>query len=98
MDAQEREHWEFDQGVDEYDPARYGYGSNYRNGLATGNALLHKTNDYGRQITVMTFDSKDGTTSSNYFAWGLILMTPTARRCVAGKITDESCDVRDGRR
>jgi hypothetical protein len=70
MDAQEREHWEFDPGIDEYDPAQYGYGSDYRNNLGSSDPLLHKTNDYGRQVTIMTIDSKDGTTSSNYYAWG----------------------------
>jgi hypothetical protein len=93
MDAQEREHWEFDPGIDEYDAAEYGYGSDYRNDLGGSDPLLNKTNDYGRQITVMTIDSKDGTTSSNYYAWGLSSSDANSAQVVAGKITDESCDV-----
>jgi hypothetical protein len=93
MDAREREHWEYDPGVDEYDPAEYGYGSDYRNGLASGNTFLHKINDYGRQITVMTIDSKDGTTSSNYYAWGMSSSDANSAQVVAGKITDTSCEV-----
>jgi len=93
QDAQEREHWEFDQGIDEYDPAEYGYGSDYRNDLGGSNPLLHKTNDYGRQITIMTIDSKDGTTSSNYYAWGFNSSDANSAEVVAGKITDESCDI-----
>ncbi len=93
MDAQEREHWEFDPGIDEYNQAQYGYGSNYRNSLGGSSPLLHKTNDYGRQITIMTIDSKDGTTSSNYYAWGLSSSDANSAQVVAGKITDESCDV-----
>ncbi|HMH56580.1 MAG TPA: pilus assembly protein TadG-related protein [Gemmatimonadales bacterium] len=93
MDGQEREHWEFDPGIDEYDPAQYGYGSSYRNTLGGSNPFLHKTNDYGRQITIMTIDSKDGTTSSNYYAWGLSSSDANSAQVVAGKITDVSCDV-----
>lgn len=93
QDAQEREHWEFDPGIDEYDPAQYGYGSNYRNSLGGSDALLHKTNDYGRQITIMTIDSKDGTTSSNYYAWGQNSNDANSAQVVAGKITDVSCEV-----
>jgi hypothetical protein len=93
MDAREREHWEYDPNVDEYDAAEYGYGSDYRNDLATGNAFLHKTNDYGRQITVMTIDSKDGTTSSNYYAWGTSSSDANSAQVVAGKIEAVSCEV-----
>jgi hypothetical protein len=93
MDAQEREHWEFDPGIDEYDPAQYGYGSDYRNNLGSSDPLLHKTNDYGRQVTIMTIDSKDGTTSSNYYAWGFTSNDANSAQVVAGKITDESCEI-----
>jgi hypothetical protein len=93
MDAQEREHWEFDPGIDEYDAAEYGYGSDYRNDLGSSNPLLQKTNDYGRQITVMTIDSKDGTTSSNYYAWGFNSNDANSAQVVAGRISDVSCEV-----
>jgi hypothetical protein len=93
MDAQEREHWEFDPGSDEYDAGEYGYGSDYRNDLGGSDPLLHKTNDYGRQITIMTIDSKDGTTSSNYYAWGNSSNDANSAQVVAGKITDVSCEV-----
>jgi hypothetical protein len=93
MDAREREHWEFDPGVDEYNSAQYGYGSNYRNSLGGSSPLLHKTNDYGRQITIMTIDSKDGTTSSNYYAWGLSSSDANSAQVVAGKIANPSCEV-----
>jgi hypothetical protein len=93
MDAREREHWEYDPGVDEYDPAEYGYGSSYRNDLGGSSTLLHKTNDYGRQVTIMTIDSKDGTTSSNYYAWGTSSNDANSAQVVAGKIEDPSCEV-----
>jgi hypothetical protein len=93
QDAEEREHWEFDPGIDEYDPAEYGYGSDYRNDLGGSDPLLNKTNDYGRQITVMTISPKDGTTSSNYYAWGFNSNDANSADVVAGKITDKSCEV-----
>ncbi len=69
LDTKERELWEFDLGVDVYDQKLYGYGSTYRNGLST-DPFLNKTNDYGRQITLMTLAPQDGTVSSNYYTWG----------------------------
>ena len=42
------------RACDEYDQDDYGYGSTYRNGLGGTNPFLNKTNDYGRQITLMT--------------------------------------------
>jgi hypothetical protein len=93
MDAQEREHWEYDPGIDEYDPVEYGYGSDYRNDLADGDPVLDKVNDYGRQVTLMTIDSKDGTTSSNFYAWGFNSSDANSAQVVAGKITEKSCEV-----
>ena len=89
----ERELWEFDPGADEYDQDDYGYGSTYRNGLGGTNPFLNKTNDYGRQLTLMTISSKDGTTSSNYYAWGLSSGDANSGAVLSAKITEESCEV-----
>jgi hypothetical protein len=93
MDSRERELWEFDQGVDEYDQNDYGYGSAYRNDLGGTNLFLNKTNDYGRQITLMTLAPQDGTTSSNYFAWGLTSNDANSGDVLRDKITDPSCEI-----
>ncbi len=93
MDSRERELWEFDQGIDVYDQDLYGYGSSYRDYLGGTNAFLHKTNDYGRQITLMTLSPKDGTTSSNYYAWGLSSSDANSGDVLRDKISDPSCEI-----
>ena len=92
MDNRERELWEFDPGVDVYDQDLYGYGTTYRNGKGS-NSFLQKTNDYGRQITLMTLDPKDGTTSSNYYAWGLTTNDANSGDVLRDKISNPSCDI-----
>lgn len=92
MDSGERELWEFDQGMDVYDPAQ-GYGSPARNGYGGTNPFLNKTNDYGRQITLMTLSPKDGTTSSNYYAWGFTPSDANSGDVLRDKISDPSCEI-----
>jgi hypothetical protein len=94
----ERELWEFDQGVDVYDANNdgqgdYGYGTNVRNALGAGNSFLYKTNDYGRQITLMTLSPKDGTTSSNYYAWGFTPNDANSGEILRQKIVAEDCQI-----
>jgi hypothetical protein len=93
----ERELWEFDQGVDVYDAnsdgqGDYGYGTPTRNGLGS-NSFLNKTNDYGRQITLMTLSPKDGTTSSNYYAWGFTQNDANSGDILRQKIEAEDCAI-----
>ncbi|HET9465865.1 MAG TPA: pilus assembly protein TadG-related protein [Gemmatimonadales bacterium] len=94
----ERELWEFDPGVDVYDAngdgqGDFGYGTNARNGLGGTNPFLNKTNDYGRQITLMTLSPKDGTVSSNYYAWGLTESDANSGDVLRAKISDPSCEI-----
>jgi hypothetical protein len=93
LDEGERELWEFDLGEDVYDQALYGYGSSYRNGMGGGDPMLNKTNDYGRQITLMTLSPKDGTVSSNYYAWGYTKNDANSAEVVANKIKTPDCQV-----
>jgi hypothetical protein len=94
----EREHWEFDPGVDVYDANNdgqgdYGYGTDVRNSLGGTNPLLHKENDYGRQIMLMNLSPKDGTTSSNYYAWGYTANDANSGDVLRDKISDPSCEI-----
>jgi Flp pilus assembly protein TadG len=94
----ERELWEFDPGVDVYDADNdgqgdYGYGTAARNSLGGSDPLLHKTNDYGRQIMIMNLSSKDGTVSSNYYAWGYTTNDANSATVLHDKIADVSCEI-----
>ena len=94
----ERELWEFDPGVDVYDADNdgqgdYGYGTAARNGLGGSDPLLNKTNDYGRQIMLMNLSSKDGTVSSNYYAWGYTSNDANSGDVLRDKISDPSCEI-----
>lgn len=93
MDSRERELWEFDPGADLYDQALYGYGSDFRDTMGVGNDFLNKTNDYGRQITLMTLAPQDGTTSSNYYAWGLSPNDANSGDVLRDKISSPSCEI-----
>jgi Flp pilus assembly protein TadG len=93
----ERELWEFDPGVDVYDADNdgqgdYGYGTDARNGLG-GSDFLRKTNDYGRQIMLMNLSPKDGTTSSNFYAWGFNPNDANSGDILRDKISDPSCEI-----
>lgn len=92
LDSRERELWEFDLGTDVYDQKLYGYGSNYRNGLST-DPFLNKTNDYGRQITLMTLAPQDGTVSSNFYTWGYTTNEANSATAVANRIVTKDCQV-----
>jgi hypothetical protein len=94
----ERELWEFDPGIDKYDingdgQGDWGYGTTARNNLGGSNPFLHKTNDYGRQIMLMNLSPKDGTVSSNYYAWGFNSNDANSGSVLAAKISDPSCDI-----
>jgi Flp pilus assembly protein TadG len=94
----ERELWEFDPGVDVYDADNdgqgdYGYGTDKRNALGGSDPFLHKTNDYGRQIMLMNLSSKDGTVSSNYYAWGYTSNDANSGDVLRAKISDPSCEI-----
>jgi hypothetical protein len=94
----ERELWEFDPGVDVYDADNdgqgdYGYGTDVRNDLAVGDPFLNKVNDYGRQIMLMNLSPKDGTTSSNYYAWGFNENDANSGDVLRDKISDPSCEI-----
>jgi Putative Flp pilus-assembly TadE/G-like len=94
----ERELWEFDPGIDVYDAdgdgqGDFGYGTDVRDGLGTGNPFLHKQGDYGRQITLMTLSPKDGTTSSNYYAWGFTPNDANSGDILRAKIEEEDCQI-----
>jgi hypothetical protein len=93
----ERELWEFDQGVDVYDAngdgqGDFGYGTPTRNGMGS-NSFLNKLDDYGRQITLMTLSPKDGTTSSNYYAWGFTPNDANSGDILRQKIEAEDCAI-----
>jgi Putative Flp pilus-assembly TadE/G-like len=94
----ERELWEFDLGIDVYDADNdgqgdIGYGTDARNNYAVGNDFLHKVNDYGRQIMLMNLSPKDGTVSSNYYAWGYNTNDANSGSVLHDKIADVSCEV-----
>ena len=94
----ERELWEFDPGVDVYDADNdgqgdYGYGTDARNGLGGSNPFLSKTNDYGRQLMLMNLSPKDGTVSSNFYAWGYTSNDANSGDVLRDKISDPSCEV-----
>jgi hypothetical protein len=94
----ERELWEFDPGVDVYDAdgdgqGDFGYGKDVRDNMGTGNPFLHKQGDYGRQITLMTLSPKDGTTSSNYYAWGFTPNDANSGDILRAKIEEEDCQI-----
>jgi hypothetical protein len=94
----ERELWEFDPGVDVYDAdndgqGNWGYGTAARNSLGGSDPFLHKTNDYGRQIMLMNLSSKDGTVSSNYYAWGYNSSDANSGDVLRDKISDPSCEI-----
>ena len=93
LDSKERELWEFNVGTDVYNQGLYGYGSSYRNGLGGSNPFLNKTNDYGRQITLMTLAPQDGTVSSNYYTWGYTTQEANSATAVANRITTPDCQV-----
>jgi Flp pilus assembly protein TadG len=67
LDPGEMEPWTFN-GDDQYDPPTYGYGTEYRNGSGSGYTV--KTEDYGRQVLLQTFDPKDAMVSSYFRTWG----------------------------
>ncbi len=94
----ERELWEFDPGVDVYDADNdgqgdYGYGTAARNSLGGSDPFLHKTNDYGRQMVLMNISPKDGTVSSNYYAWGYTTNDANSAQIVHDKIANVSCEL-----
>jgi hypothetical protein len=94
----ERELWEFDLGVDVYDADNdgqgdWGYGTVARNGLGGSDPFLSKTNDYGRQIMLMNLSPKDGTVSSNYYAWGYTSNDANSGDVLRDKISDPSCEI-----
>jgi hypothetical protein len=66
-DDGEAEPWDYDPGVDTYGPTTTGYGTTFRNGYGTGD--WSKTKDYGRQLILQTFSSKDNAVSSFYRTW-----------------------------
>jgi Flp pilus assembly protein TadG len=94
----ERELWEFDPGVDVYDAdndgqGEYGYGQPTRNGMGGSDPFLNKTNDYGRQIMLMNLSPKDGTVSSNYYAWGYNPNDANSGDVLRDKIANPSCEI-----
>jgi Flp pilus assembly protein TadG len=94
----ERELWEFDPGVDVYDADNdgqgdVGYGTDARNTMGGSDPFLHKENDYGRQIMLMNLSPKDGTTSSNYYAWGYTSNDANSGDVLRDKISDPSCEI-----
>jgi hypothetical protein len=66
-DEGETEPWQYN-GSDTYDSTTTGWGTNYRNSNGTGLDL--RTKDYGRQIFIQSFSSKDDAISSFYYSWG----------------------------
>jgi Flp pilus assembly protein TadG len=92
LDPGEMEPWTFNAG-DVYDPTTTGYGTTYRNTYGTG--YTAKTEDYGRQILVQTFDPKDALVESYFRTWaenettrGTDSMAASIRgeRCTAGAV------------
>jgi hypothetical protein len=67
LDPGEMEPWTFNAG-DIYDPPTNGYGTIFRNTDGSGYTL--KTEDYGRQVLLQTFDPKDALVESYFRTWG----------------------------
>jgi len=89
----ERELWEYDPGIDRYDTngdgqGDWGYGTTARNNLGGTDPFRHKVNDYGRQLMLMNLSPKDGTVSSNYYAWGFNSNDANSGDVLAQKISD----------
>ena len=91
LDAGEMEPWTFNEG-DVYDPHTTGYGTDYRDGLGS------KTQDYGRQVLIQTFDPADALVESYFRTWaenentgGTDSMAASIRgeRCTAGAVGTE---------
>lgn len=93
LESRERELWEFDLGTDIYDQELYGYGSDFRDTMGVGDDFLHKSRDYGRQITLMTLAPQDGTVSSNYYTWGYTTSEANSATAVAARITAQNCQI-----
>ena len=66
-DEGETEPWLYN-GTDTYDSVTTGWGTDFRNSNGTGVDL--RTKDYGRQIFIQSFSSKDDAISSYYYSWG----------------------------
>jgi Flp pilus assembly protein TadG len=89
-DEGETEQWTYDPGLgDMYSQGTDGYGTTARDPYGTGNA--HKTQDYGRQIFLMSLSSKDGPVSSFYYAWGNTKSDNSASN-LAERITSNECE------
>jgi Putative Flp pilus-assembly TadE/G-like len=95
IDPGEIEPWTFNTG-DIYDPKTTGYGTTYRNSYGTG--YTNKTEDYGRQVLVQTFDPKDASVESYFRTWaenettrGTDSMAAAIRgeRCTTGEVGTE---------
>jgi hypothetical protein len=95
LDPGEMEPWTFNTG-DTYDPKTTGYGTTYRNSYGTG--YTNKTEDYGRQVLVQTFDPKDALVESYFRTWaenettrGTDSMAAAIRgeRCTTGAVGTE---------
>jgi Flp pilus assembly protein TadG len=67
LDPGEMEPWTFNTG-DVYDPPTIGYGTDFRDLNGTG--YTQKTDDYGRQVLLQTFDPKDALVESYFRTWG----------------------------
>jgi hypothetical protein len=92
-DEGETEQWTFDASLgDAYDQSTTGYGTAYRDPFGTG--AQHKTQDYGRQIFLMSLSSKDGPVSSFYYAWGKTSSDNSASK-LADRITSGECENAD---
>jgi hypothetical protein len=67
LDPGEMEPWTFNTG-DIYDPPTTGYGTEFRDPYGSGYTV--KTQDYGRQMLVQTFDPRDALVESYFRTWG----------------------------
>lgn len=86
----ETEQWTFDASLgDSYSQTGDGYGTSTRDPFGTG--TQHKTQDYGRQIFLMSLSNKDGPVSSFYYAWGKTTSDNSASK-LAGRITSNECE------
>jgi Flp pilus assembly protein TadG len=92
-DEAETEQWTYDPSLgDSYDQATTGYGTSYRDPFGTG--AQHKTQDYGRQVFLMSLSPKDGPVSSFYYAWGKTKSANSASN-LASRITSNDCETAD---
>jgi Flp pilus assembly protein TadG len=80
-DAGETEPWVFNSGTDTYSPTTTGYGTTARDPYGSG--ALQKTDDYGRQIVLMTFSPADNVVSSMYYSWA-----PTQAQTAADSVAE----------